>query len=87
MTDKHALIQPDKGQPAIAIHLVDKDGLEAFRKSLSAPQRAALGAQKFEADGYQSAIGPDGGAPGIGLDPSACSRGGLHMSSVLTRNI
>lgn len=60
MTDKHALIQPDKGQPAIAIHLVDKDGLEAFRKSLSAPQRAALAAQKFEADGYQSAIVPDG---------------------------
>jgi leucyl aminopeptidase len=60
MTDKHALIQPDKGQKSTAIHLVDKDGLEAFLKSLSAPQRAALAAQKFEADGYQSAIVPDG---------------------------
>ena len=60
MTDKHAPIQPDRGQPAVAIHLVDKDGLDAFRKSLSAPQRAALAAQKFEADGYQSAIVPDG---------------------------
>jgi leucyl aminopeptidase len=60
MTDKHALIQPDKGQKATTIHLVDKDGLEAFLKSLSAPQRAALAAQKFEADGYQSAIVPDG---------------------------
>ncbi|MBM3595269.1 MAG: leucyl aminopeptidase family protein [Alphaproteobacteria bacterium] len=59
MTDKHALIQPDKGQKATLIHLVDKDGLEAFLKSLSAPQRAALAAQKFEADGYQSAIVPD----------------------------
>jgi leucyl aminopeptidase len=60
MTDKHALIQPDKGQPATSIHLVDKDGLDEFRKMLSAPQRAALAAQKFEADGYQSAIVPDG---------------------------
>jgi len=60
MTDKHALIQPDKGQAAIAIHLVDKDGLEAFRKGLTAPQRTALAAQKFEADSFQSAIVPDG---------------------------
>jgi leucyl aminopeptidase len=60
MTDKHALIQPDKGQAAIAIHLVDKDGLEAFRKGLTAPQRAALAAQKFGADSFQSAIVPDG---------------------------
>ncbi len=60
MTDKHALIQPDKGQPATAIHLVDKEGLAAFLKSLSAAQRAALAAQKFEADGFQSAVVPDG---------------------------
>jgi leucyl aminopeptidase len=60
MTDKKALIQPDKGQEATAIHLVDKAGLDAFVKSLSAAQRAALAAQKFEADGFQSAIVPDG---------------------------
>ncbi len=60
MTDKNALIQPDRGQEATSIHLVDKDGLDIFVKSLSAPQRAALAAQKFEADGYQSAIVPDG---------------------------
>ena len=60
MTSKHALIQPDKGQPAIAIHLIDKAGLDQFRKGLSAPQRAALAAQKFEADGYSHAIVPDG---------------------------
>ncbi|MCB2048730.1 MAG: leucyl aminopeptidase family protein [Novosphingobium sp.] len=60
MTDKNALIQPDRGQPATAIHLVDKDGLDAFRKGLSQAQREALAAQKFEADGYQSAIVPDG---------------------------
>ncbi len=60
MTSKHALIQPDRAQPATAIHLIDKAGLDQFRKGLSAPQRAALAAQKFEADGYQHAIVPDG---------------------------
>ena len=42
MTDKHALIQPDRGQAATPIHLVDKAGLDDFIKGLSAPQRAAL---------------------------------------------
>ena len=60
MTDKNALIQPDKGQPALAIHLIDKAGLDDFVRSLSAPQRAALAAQKFVADGYGYAIVPDG---------------------------
>ena len=60
MTDKHALIQPDRGQKATAIHLVDKKGFEAFVKGLSAVQRAALSAQKFEGEGYSYAILPDG---------------------------
>jgi leucyl aminopeptidase len=60
MTDKHALIQPDKGQSAISLHLVDKAGLEDFTRTLSAPQRAALAAQKFEGEGYSHAIVPDG---------------------------
>ncbi|MCB2079781.1 MAG: leucyl aminopeptidase family protein [Novosphingobium sp.] len=60
MTDKNALIQPDRGQNATPIRLIDKDGLEAFRKSLSGPQREALAAQKFEADRNQIAIIPDG---------------------------
>ena len=30
MSDKDALIQPDKGQQATSIHLVDKDGLDTF---------------------------------------------------------
>jgi leucyl aminopeptidase len=57
---KEALIQPDRGQPATAIHLVDKDGFEAFAKTLSGPQRAALAAQKFTGGGYQVGIVPDG---------------------------
>ncbi len=60
MTDKHALIQPDKGQNATAIHLVNKDGLADLLKTLSVPQRAALAAQKFEGGGYEHAIVPDG---------------------------
>ncbi|MCJ2178359.1 leucyl aminopeptidase family protein [Novosphingobium album (ex Hu et al. 2023)] len=60
MSDKNALIQPDRGQKAIAIHLVDKDGLEAFLKDRPPAQRAALSAHKFAADGYDFAIIPDG---------------------------
>ena len=54
------LIRPDKGQPAIAIHLVNKDGFAEFTKRLSGPQRAALEGQKFTGAGYQVGIVPDG---------------------------
>lgn len=54
------LIQPDRGQDAVAIHLVNKDTFEAFAKDLSGPQRAALAAQKFTGAGYQTGIVPDG---------------------------
>ena len=60
MSDKNALIQPDRGQKAIAIHLVDKDGLDDFLKVRTPAQRAALAAQRFEAEGYDYAIMPDG---------------------------
>ncbi len=60
MSDKNALIQPDRGQAAISIHLVDKDGLEAFRKGLNPAQRVALEAHRFEADGYDYVIIPEG---------------------------
>ena len=60
MTKKTDLIQPDRGQDAIAIHLVNKDGFEAWAKTLSGPQRAALAGQKFDGGGYQVGIVPDG---------------------------
>ena len=60
MSEPKALIRPDRGEDAIAIHLVNKDGFEAFAKGLSAGQRASLAAQKFEGGGYQTAIVPDG---------------------------
>ncbi len=64
MTDKHSLIQPDRGQQATPIHLVDKKGLGDFIKTLSAPQRAALAAQKFEGDSFAHAILPSVQADG-----------------------
>ncbi len=60
MADTTPLIQPDRGQDAIAIHLVDKGGFAEWAKSLSAGQRAALEAQKFDGSGYQVGIIPDG---------------------------
>lgn len=76
MTDKNALIQPDKGQAATSIHLVDKAELDAKLKTLSAGQRAAVAAQKFIGDGYSHAIVPDGDAwfvlAGV-ADPAALS--------------
>ena len=72
MSKKDALIQPDRGQTATTIHLVTKDGFETWLKPLSAGQRAALKAQKFEGKPAQVAIVPDGDgwfAAGGGADP------------------
>ncbi len=60
MSDKNALIRPDRGEKATAIHLVDKDGLEAFLKARTAAQRGALEANRFAADGGTFAVMPDG---------------------------
>lgn len=60
MNEPKALIRPDRGETATAIHLVNKEGFEAFAKNLTAGQRGALAAQKFEGGGYQAAIIPDG---------------------------
>lgn len=54
------LIAPDRGQDAIAIHLVNQDGYADWAKSLTGGQRAALDAQKFDGSGYQVGIVPDG---------------------------
>ncbi|ARU16538.1 leucyl aminopeptidase family protein [Croceicoccus marinus] len=66
MTEKTALIQPDRGQDAIPVHLVNKDGFDDWAKTLSGPQRAALKAQGFSGKGYQTAIVPDSDAAGAG---------------------
>ncbi|WAT19071.1 leucyl aminopeptidase family protein [Aurantiacibacter sp. MUD11] len=60
MTITADLIQPDRGQEAIAIHLVNSETFDGFASGLSGPQRAALAAQKFTGGGYQVGIVPDG---------------------------
>ena len=60
MIDKDTLIQPDRGQKATEIHLIDKQGFETWLKTLNPQQRAAVDAQKFTAGGYQTVIVPDG---------------------------
>ena len=60
MSRTHELIQADRGQDAVAIHLVNTAGFDEFSKTLSAGQRSSLKAQKFNGGGYQVAIVPDG---------------------------
>ena len=76
MIDKHALLQPDKGQKATAIHLVNTESFAPWAKALSRAQRTALAAQKFTGAGYEVGIVPDGEcwfAVGGVADPGALS--------------
>lgn len=63
MTDT-ALIQPDKGQNATDLHLVNESGFADWAKKLSDTQRAMLDAQGFTGKGYETAIVP--ATPGDG---------------------
>jgi len=54
------LVQADRGQDAISIHLVAREGFDNWMTKLSAGQRAALAAQKFTGGGYEVGIVPDG---------------------------
>ena len=58
MTDLSALLQPDKGQPATSLHLVDKNHVEAWLKGQPERVRGAAAAQGFKGEGYQLAILP-----------------------------
>ena len=60
MSTKDELIQPDRGQDAIAIHLTNKSSFADWAKTLSGGQRASLKAQKFEGGAAQVGIVPDG---------------------------
>ncbi|HET9640173.1 MAG TPA: leucyl aminopeptidase family protein [Allosphingosinicella sp.] len=57
-TDLSTLLRPDKGQPATALHLVDKKGFDAWLKGQPARVRQAVSAQGFGGKGYQLAILP-----------------------------
>src|SRR3954469_4237264 len=58
MADLTPLLQPDRGQPATALHLVDKKGFEAWLKGQPARARRAAEAQGFKGEGFQLAILP-----------------------------
>jgi len=60
------IIQPDRGQDAISIHLVNKQGFDEFARGLSGPQRSALAAQRFSGGGYETAIVPEDSKEGAG---------------------
>ena len=63
MTDFASLLQPDRGGPAHAVHLVDKDNFEPWLKQQPPARRALLDALRFDGKtAYQFAILPgDGG--------------------------
>lgn len=58
MTDYSDLIQPDKGQDARPIHLVDKKSYNGWLKNRSARERAHLAAVGFKPDAFVHAILP-----------------------------
>ena len=59
MSEVAALLQPDRGQPAIALNLVDKKSHDAWVKGLPERQRQAALAQGFKGEGFQTAILPE----------------------------
>ncbi|MDZ4307404.1 leucyl aminopeptidase family protein [Allopontixanthobacter sp.] len=76
MSNTPDLIQADRAQDAIRIHLVNKDSFESWVRTLPAGQRAALAAQKFDGSGYQVGIVPEGDdwfAVGGVADPESLS--------------
>jgi leucyl aminopeptidase len=56
------MIQPDRGQQAIPIHVVDKAALPALLRTLTDGQRAVIAACKFEGAAGEVVIVPDGQA-------------------------
>ena len=65
MTDKSTMIQPDpiqpdRGQPATPIHLVEKSGYEPWLAARTAGQRAALAAAKFKGEAGSHMVLADG---------------------------
>lgn len=63
MPNPSDLIQPDQGQPARPIHLVDKNGFEAWLTAQPPRTRAAVDAHGFRGDGYTMLLLP-GDEPG-----------------------
>ena len=58
MTSFDLLLQPDKGQPARTIHLIDPNGFDDWLKTQPERHRASVAAQGLKPVGYASAILP-----------------------------
>jgi leucyl aminopeptidase len=58
MTELKALLKADKGQPATALHVVDKKSVDAWLKGQPERVRHAADAQGFKGEGFQIAILP-----------------------------
>jgi leucyl aminopeptidase len=58
MTDYAALLLPDRGEPAIALHVADKAGVDAWLKAQPERVRRAAEAQGFRGEAHQLAILP-----------------------------
>lgn len=56
MTDYSQLVRPDNGQDAQPIHLVNSEGFEAWAKTRSARERAAMQAQRFKGEAPSFAL-------------------------------
>jgi leucyl aminopeptidase len=61
MPDLSTLVQPDRGQPARTIHLIDAKGFDAWLAAQPPRHRTAAQAQKLAPTGYSSAILPGDG--------------------------
>src|SRR6187397_2704519 len=59
MTEVATLLQPDRGQAATPIHLVDRKGFEPWLKAQPERVRQAVQAQGFKGEGFQLAILPE----------------------------
>src|SRR5512139_4538 len=58
MTAPSDLLRPDRGEPAIALHLVDKKSVDQWMKDQPERIRSAARAQGFKGDGFQIAVLP-----------------------------
>src|ERR1700754_3139767 len=61
MSDLSTLIQPDRGQAARTIHLIDAKGFDAWLAAQPPRHRAAATAQKLAPTAYSNAILPGDG--------------------------
>ncbi|HET9428015.1 MAG TPA: leucyl aminopeptidase family protein [Allosphingosinicella sp.] len=59
MIEISKLLQPDRGQPATSLHLVDKKGFDSWLSAQPTKIRESVAAQGFKGEGYQLAVLPE----------------------------